>query len=227
MKASRFFRVCFLTATVCVAAHAQLVHLTFSEPGGGGQMLFHATSGLIPWDPAAGMVTKIEVFFDPSTATSRYHDGYFEFSDPSRNFWRAEVETFDLPGIPHFTLVEPLDTIYRGDTVLEISTSGAEHDGHLEFSARLGMPTFDTTGLPVPPLDRTLDSGEAVFTLSFGRDVLPVPDLAWAEGYGGFHHFTAEVIPFTPVPEPATYAAGAVVLAFLAILRTQRRRVSA
>ena len=76
-----------------------------------------------------------------------------------------------------------------------------------------------SSSLPVPPFDL----GESNIYLSGGRDFFNIPDLGEAYGYGSFKSGNAESaasVNFTPVPEPATYAYGAV--AFLGLVLWKR-----
>mgnify|MGYP001603872209 FL=1 len=74
----------------------------------------------------------------------------------------------------------------------------------------------------------TVDLRESNIYLSGGRDFFDIPDLGEAYGYGGFRSEkagNASSVNFTPVPEPSTYALGAI--AFIGLVLWKRHASAA
>jgi len=197
-------------AAVLTSAQAQLVHLSFKDPE--GLFLFRANSALIPWDHTTGDVSKFDIFYDPAADLSVP-------LDPAKNVWRAIVTS----SLGNFEVVRPIQSITDSGNYLEFQYNSEPPLGYglMDFSVSYTASHADSS-LPVPPIDL----GESNLYLSGGLDFFNIPHLGEGYGYAGFSSATAETassVDFTPVPEPSTYALGAVALLGLVLWKRHGR----
>lgn len=198
-------------------AHAQLVHLSATQPmEGSSGLIFRANDASIPWNHTGGFISRLDLYYDVNDAVGS--DGYYTFSNPDRNVWRIQVHAY---GLGDFEIIRPLQSAMMGEWGMTFEyyseTEFEEFDVTFEFAAPQAGPYP-----PVPPFEFS----QVSYYLAAGQTFFDVPDLS--EGYGGAGFETASArlaqsVDFTPVPEPSTYAAGAVLLIGLAAWRRCRR----
>jgi len=211
MKAMKYtLPVVIFGAVVLTSAQAQLVHLSFKDSD--GLFIFRADSGLIPWDHTIGDVSKFDIFYDPAADLSLP-------LDPAKNVWRAVVTS----SLGNFEVVRPIQYITLSADSMEFQYNGVAPlaYGVMDFSINYAASHADSP-LPVPPIDL----GESNLYLSGGLDFFNIPHLGEGYGYAGFSSATAETassVDFTPVPEPSTYALGAVALLGLVLWKRHGR----
>lgn len=220
MKPLRAFSlVLFLGEALLGSARAQLVHLSATQPmDGGSGLIFRANDASIPWNHTGGFISRLDLYYDVNDAVGS--DGYYGFSNPERNVWRIIVHAY---GLGDFEIIRPLQSLTVG-----ASSMTFEYDADVfeEFDVTFEFATpLPDTAPPVPPLVFS----DVHYYLQGGQSFFDVPDLN--EGYGGGSFDTAsarlaQAVDFTPVPEPSTYAAGAVLLLGVAFWH-RRRRVTA
>ncbi len=215
------FRLLLVGGALLGTAHAQLVHLVGTQQlEGGGGLIFRANDASIPWNHSGGFISRLDLYYDPSDAVGS--EGYYTFSNPDRNVWRIKVHAYG--GLGDFELTRPLQFMAFNETAVFFEYDGpdfVEFDFRFEFA----NPPADPSTL-IPPFEFS----SASYYLHAGRTVFDIPNLS--EGYGGavFENATgrlAQSVDFTPVPEPSTYAAGAVALVGLALWHRRRRVLTA
>jgi hypothetical protein len=198
---------------------AQLVHLSFTEPD--NFIYFRADDVSVPWDLTGGEMTRLDIFYDVDQ-----QNGDPEGRDPSRNFWRAEVQAHL---IGPFEIIRPIKFIEvmeatAGSSAFELRHFQTE-GGFEEFQFTLLFTSADPTAVPVPPFAL----GRAAFNIRGGISLFDEPRMG--EGYGGgiFQVGTASIVPypgFNPVPESSAFAWGSLALLALAIAQAKRRRMT-
>ena len=169
-------------------------------------------------------MTRLDIFYDVEQLR-----GEVQHRDPSRNFWRAKVETY---GIGSFEIVRPIRSLglppYEGPPggTNTLWLTHFDDDGEYEqFEFSLQFSDTDPSELPVPPFVL----GHNSFTLEAGSTFFDVPRMGWGYGNGGFNVATAAIVPYpdySPIPESATYAWAALALLSLVIVRARRLRSS-
>ncbi len=213
-------RILLLGGALLGTAHAQLVHLIGTQQlDGGSGLIFRANDASIPWNHAGGFISRLDLYYDVNDAIGS--EGYYSFSNPDRNVWRIKVHAYD--GLGDFEIIRPLQTMMFSENRITFEYDGPvfeEFDVTFEFA----HPPADLSTL-IPPFEFS----SAYYYLHGGRTFFDIPNLS--EGYGGAVFETvsgrlAQSVDFTPVPEPSTYAAGAVALLGL-VLWHRRRRASA
>lgn len=219
MRSTLLLRCLLLIAPglIALSAPAQLVRLSFEQRWeGGGGIIFRANSAAVPWNHAGGAITRFDLYYDAGAAVS-LGEGAFRLLDPARNFWRMRIETHELG---RFEIERPLSTLgWNGHSLHFTHWVPAPYE---EVDFYLLVDDADAAALPVPPFT----SAPAYLALHSGRAFFDVPDLA--EGYGTTSlPLSAAVVPgvdFTPIPEPSTYGAGALIVVGAALARRRRRR---
>lgn len=212
MNPRRVLCGCLAFASAITApVFAQLVHLSFELDQ--ASILFHTSNAGSPWDRELGFVTKLDLYYDAEAPLVGMR--------PGKNWWKAKVE---VPSQDHsFSIARPIDSIQVLDQglwfVFGRSGPGVFEDFELTLVFDSPIPTEGL--LPIPPLP---DLGETEFVESgfrvfAGRTFFPVADVV--EGYGGgaIVGYTAEILP---VPEPSTYALGALLFTGAAIIVRRR-----
>lgn len=218
------FRILLIGGALLGTAHAQLVHLVGTQQlDGGGGLIFRANDASIPWNHSGGFISRLDLYYDPNDAVPNdaYFEGYYNFSNPDRNVWRIQVHAYG--GLGDFEIIRPLQSMVFSETGVLFEYDGpdfAEFDVRFEFASPVADPS---TLIP------SFEFSSASYFLHAGRTFFDIPNLA--EAYGGTIFETArgriaQSVDFTPVPEPSTYAAGAVALLGLALWH-RRRRASA
>lgn len=202
------------TAALAGTARAQLVHLTATQQlDGGGGLLFRATDATIPWNHTGGFISRLDIYYDLNDVVT--HDGFYTFSNPDRNVWRAKVHIYDLGD---YEIIRPLQTLSVGETEMRFEYD-ADFFEEFDVTFQFATPRTELTP-PVPPIE----FGEVSYFLQ-GTGFFNIPDLS--EAYGGAIFETssagfAQTVDFTPVPEPGTYAAGAALLLGLVVWLRRR-----
>lgn len=193
-------------------ASGQFIHLSFEVDQAG--ILFHTSNAGSPWDREIGFVTKLDLYYDAEAPLVGMR--------PGKNWWQARV---DVPWKDHsFLITRPIDTIHVWDHglgfVFERFGPGVFEDFELTLIFDAPIPTEGL--LPIPPFPALGETefAESGFSLFAGRTFFPVADVVEGYGGGGFVSYTAEILP---VPEPSTYAIGALVLTG-AVIAVRRRR---
>ena len=196
-------------------ASAQFIHLSFDVGQSEAGILFHTSNAASPWDHEIGFVTKLDLYYDAEAPLVGMR--------PGKNWWQMRVE---VPSREHsFLITRPIDTISRWENglwfIFERSGPGVFEDFELTLVFDSLIPTEGR--LPIPPLPG-LGEAEFVepgFSVFAGRTFFPVADVV--EGYGGgaIYNYTAEILP---VPEPSTYAIGALILTGAVVAVRRRRR---
>lgn len=191
-------------------AQAQLVHVAFTQPD--NLVIFTADSASVPWNLAAGTVDRLDLYYDPATATGDGAGGY-TFADPSRNFWRLRVSG----ELGAFTVRRALTGLTVFDTGLTFThLTDSPGPEFFDFTAGFAGTISVNLALPttsLPPLLPPLEVGGTSFVFQAGQSFFPVPHLADAVGYGGFGEASLHLEgPLAPVPEPSTYAFAAMAL---------------
>jgi hypothetical protein len=207
----RLLAVTLLGGALLTPCAAQLVHLSFSEPN--NTLHFRADHIL---NFTIGVMTRLDVFYDVEQ-----QKGPVANRDPSRNFWHAN---FEVHRLGNFEVIRSIDSI----GIFSSSTPGfssfwlrhLEDDGIYEhFEFRLDFTDDDPDAIPDPPFVL----GRNSFELEAGRSFFDAPGLNSGYGGGGFDVATAAIVPYPgirPIPEPSTYAVGALVLLSAAMVRS-------
>ena len=222
MKARLFPLLVALLLGAVSPARAELVHLSFSDWD--GQFLWRADSGLVEWNHAIGTIPRLEIYYDPATATPiAPGSNTYRLGDVASNFWRFTV-TGPEAGVK-FTVSRPLESINytdlgdgRSELSFEHYTVTPEY-GALTFFTRFRTPDF-TDSLPSPPADFDESS---IYSISGDSDWFPYPRMGEGYGYGRFDSSTAEVVPLTPVPEPGVYGLAGAGMILMVLLRGRWR----
>lgn len=201
MKTKLLLSLVLFAGSPFSSVHAQLIHLSFRDFDGGA-FLFHANHAETPWDHTGGPITQFDIIYDAANSSG-------VVLDPTRNIWRARIETESLG---NFEVIRPLSEILVSDDTLTFRYSLIQpvFDGTLEFTVKFAPPAIDSA-LPVPPFSL----GESFIVLNGGKGFFDIEDLAEGLGFGPYQTASAEIVrsaDFTPVPEPATYGFGAVLL---------------
>jgi len=218
---SRLVVLGLLGGLIVTPAVGQLVHLSFSEPN--GYLTFRADHASVSWNLTEGAMTRLDIFYDVEQ-----QKGEVQNRDPSRNFWRAKVETY---GIGSFEIVRPIMRLgtaeYEGPPG-GTNTLWLNHYDDVgkyeQFEFSLQFTDTDPSELPVPPFVL----GHNSFSLEAGRTFFDVPRMGWGYGNAGFNVATAAIVPypdFRPIPEPATYAWAALALLGAAVVRARWARI--
>lgn len=196
---------------------AQFIHMSFDIGVEDAGILFHTSSAASPWDHEFGFVTKLDLYYDAEAPLVGMR--------PGKNWWQMKV---DVPFQDHeFLITRSVDSILRSENSLlfisERFGPGVFEDFELLLIFDSVIPTEGL--LPIPPLPALgeWEFAEPNFSVFAGRTYFPVADVV--EGYGGgrIYGYTAEIMP---VPEPSTYAIGALVLTGAAIAVRRRRCVA-
>jgi len=213
----RYLVVGLLCGLIATPAVGQLVHLSFTEPN--GDLMFRANHVSVPWNLTGGAMTRLDIFYDVEQ-----QKGEVQNRDPSRNFWRAKVETY---GIGSFEIVRPLQRF--GPAPYEGPPGGSntlwlthfdDVDKYEQFEFSVQFTDTDPSELPVPPFVL----GHNSFSLEAGSTFFDVPRMGWGYGNAGFNVATAAIVPypdFRPIPEPVTYAWAALALLGAAVIRAR------
>jgi hypothetical protein len=211
-----FLSVLVFGGALLGSVRAQLVHISATNPmEGSSGLIFRANDASIPWNHTAGFISRLDLYYDVNDAVGS--DGFYSFSNPDRNVWRIKVHAY---GLGDFEIIRPLQSLVAGESSMTFEYAG---DVFEEFDLTLMFAEpFTGPGLPVPPLQFS----ETSYYLAGGTTFFDVPNLN--EGYGGgsFESVNvrlAQAVDFTPVPEPSTYAAGAVLLLGFALWHRRRR----
>lgn len=211
-----FFWIIVFGGALLGSARAQLVHISATNPSEGvSGLIFRANSALIPWNHTGGYISRLDLYYDANDAVGS--EGYYSFSNPDRNVWRIKVHAY---GLGDFEIIRPLQSVMAGESRMTFEYAGEVFE-EFDLTFTFAEP-FTGLGLPVPPLEFS----DVSYYLAGGRTFFDVPDLS--EGYGGgtfdsVNARWAQAVDFTPVPEPSTYAAGAVLLLSLALWQRRRR----
>ncbi len=211
-----FFSILVLGGALLGSAHAQLVHISATNPSEGvSDLIFRANSALIPWNHTSGYISRLDLYYDVNDAAGS--EGYYSFSNPDRNVWRIKVHAY---GLGDFEIIRPLQSMAAWEGGMTFEYAGEVFE-EFDLTFTFAEP-FTGLGLPVPPLEFS----DASYYLAGGRTFFDVPNLNEGYGGGGFESVNARLaqsVDFTPVPEPSTYAAGAVLLLGLALWHRRRR----
>jgi hypothetical protein len=205
-----------LAGVLSAPAPAQIIHLSI-EPDE-AFVLFHTSNAGSPWDREVGLITKLDLYYDAESPLLGIR--------PDKNWWQMRV---DVPWRDHsFLLKRPITSVYVWDRGMsfEFARHAAGVFEEFRFSLFFDDPIPTEGLLPIPPFPSLSeeDWGQSSFHVDAGRTLFPVADVTEVYGGGRITDYEVEILP---VPEPSTYAAGAVVLAGVAmILRRTRRRVS-
>ena len=204
MKLSRFgFALLAFGGGLLALAQAGPVHLRFT--GGDNLLVFNADDGRVPWNPAGGMLTQLDVFYDAA------------HPDAANNIWSIRVSS----EIGHFTIERPLTNpnIDGGGLSFEYLRSEPGVYEDFEFSALFSVPPDWTGAQPqrqpilAPPGDYGPNNS---WELVAGKSMFDVPHMHESFGAGSFTQVIA-------TPEPSTYGilAGVAMLG-LAVCRRSR-----
>lgn len=205
-----------LTAATSPVVRAQLIHISFSKPD--NVVILQAASPSIPWDIGLGQMTTMDLYFNPAAATDM-GGGRFEFSDPSNAYWQARVPIED---VQTFVITRPLQFLQVNPTSFSFEHVTDDPELGLEefyfdasftgsIAAGEGLPTT-----PLPPLLLDEEGDNFMFFLRGSGSLFEMPGLVDAYGIGGFESATLR-----PIPEPSTYAWGA--LGLIAVVVLARR----
>lgn len=201
---------------------AQLVHLAFRDAN--SSVTFKADDINIPWNQTGGTITRLDIFYDISTAVGTTSDvqGDYTFNDPTRDVWRAEVRHFLLGT---FEIIRPLQslTVWQDSFMFTHAIDDGVVWEMAEFEVHYTGAGATPFMLPVSPLEVT----QTHFFIHGTESFFDVPHIGEAYGSASFNQATvrfADRVDFYPVPEPSTYAFGGAALALAAILVSRRRR---
>jgi hypothetical protein len=206
------FTLLVFVGALLAPARAQLIHLSIETEG---SLIFHSPVAGNEYDHATGLITKLDVYYDSQVPLGAWRD-------PSRNFWKMRVDVPEAGS--SFVFARSFDQIYVGEDKMGISFEYFRSMPYEEFSFSLIFATPFTAsdaGFPLPPLP-ALGSTEWVassYKVMGTRSWFPDPGVAEAYGLGGISSVTAT---FIPVPEPSTYAVGALLM--VAVVIGVRRR---
>jgi len=202
--------LCVFAGAFIAPATAQLVHLSFDI--GEARMLFHSIHAESPWNREGGFVTKLDLYYDAEAPLVGMR--------PGKNWWQAKV---DVPAQKRsFLIARPVQEIERLENISGLRFAFRRNDAiafeEFELTLIFDSPIATEGLLPIPPLP-DLDVTElsrSQFGLFGGQTFFPVADVA--EGFGG-----GQIYGILPVPEPSTYAIGALVLMGVVVAIRRRR----
>lgn len=192
----------------------QLIHVAFTQPD--NFVLVEPQPA--PSDIFSGEVARLDLFYNPTAAIDA-GGGRFEFSHAADAFWRIRVP---VEGLGTFTLTRPLTFLQIDPTSLSFEhtwSDPAVGEEEFAFSASFAGAISPDGGLPraaLPPLD--IGDENLMFFLRAERTFAESPDTLLLYGVGGFERATLQ-----PIPEPSTYAFGALGLIALACWARRRR----
>ena len=207
---SRLLALTWFAGAMLTPGAAQLVHLSFSQP----QNTLHFRAEHI-LNFTIGQMTRLDIFYDVEQ-----QKGPVANRNPSRNFWHARVESYRLG---NFDVIRPI----VGIGIFPSSTPGLssfwlrhreDATNYDQFEFKLDFTDSDPTEIPVPPFVL----GRNTFVLDAGRSFFDAPGLNYGYGDGGFGIATATIVPypgFRPIPEPSTYALGALIMLSAVVAR--------
>lgn len=192
--------------------HAQLVHLSFEIEAG---LIFRANSADSPWHHVSGRVTKLDLYYDSQVPLGAWRD-------PSRNFWKMEVEVPERGR--EFVFARRFDEISKADDNQGLYFSFFRSRPHEDFELSLVFESpfsAEEGRLPLPPLPALgfTEYWRSSFNLFATQSFFPVSDIGEVYGGGEILSVTATLIP---IPEPSTYAAGALLLVAAAVVVRRR-----
>lgn len=198
---------------------AQLIHLSIETEG---SLIFHSPVAGNEWDRATGLITKFDLYYDSQVPLGAWRD-------PSKNFWKMRIEvpengrTFDIArAFTHIGVGEDNMNLY-----FEYFTSipYEEFELLLVFASPF---TAAEGGLPLAPFPAlgSAEYGDSFLSVMGTRSWFPDPGIAEAYGIGEIVSVTAT---FIPIPEPSTYAIGALlcIAAAIGVRRSRLRRMAA
>ena len=197
------------------SAHAQLVHLAFTDSKSNSGMGFRADSMDVRWHSSGGYISQFDLWYNPSDPT-----------DATTNIWRATVVA-DLLGTFEIVRSHQIRLHYGDFFLSQYQDIGVYEE--MEFMAEIDpQPAFDpdtglSSGLPLPPFAVTSHR----IVLNGGPSFFDAPHFAEGRGSGAFNQVTVTVEPsviFRPVPEPSTYGLAAMAGLVLAVFYGRRRR---
>lgn len=195
-------------------ARAQLIHLSIEAEG---SLIFHSNVAGNEWDRSTGLITKLDLYYDSQIPIGAWRD-------PSKNFWKIRIEAPQNGRT--FVFARAFDQIYVAEDNMGLSFEYFRSRPHEDFGLGLVFASPFTAAegglplLPLPALGSTEYTRSSVSLMGV-QSWFPDPDIADAYGGGEILSVTAT---FIPVPEPSTYAIGALLM-LAAVIGVRRRNL--